>query len=156
MYVEDAVNRIIDAGRDASKEFTIDRCIEWINNVTQQVTALLISNRFPSITKTIDLKNGDSLPANYMKSAGTYPIRITDGHVELLDNLKTVRFRYFASPANVVKTSDKMPYEHDAINEIIVRGAIVLALNENRANISQDAQLLTALQEAIAGGMIQQ
>lgn len=153
MYVEEAVNKIIEAGRDASKEFTVDRCIEWLNNSTQQVASLLISTKWAYITKTIDLHEGDTLPQNYLKAAGTYPIRVTDGVVELLDDVESVRFRYFASPANVEKTSDEMPYNHDAINEIIVRGAILLALNENKANIAQDSQLMQALQQAVAGSM---
>ena len=46
-----------------------------------------------------------------------------------------------------------MPFDHDAINQAIVRGAIILALNENEYDLSQDTALWQALRNAIAGGM---
>ena len=109
--------------------------------------------KYPQIVQQTDLHTGDSLPKNFIRTAGTYPIRITNGKVDIVDGTESVSVRYFATPTLVSTTKDKMPYEHDGINEVIVRGAILLALNENEYDISQDSALYNNLQQAIAAGM---
>ena len=152
--VEEAVNRIKAAGRGNNNEWGVDRAIDFLNTALQQISALLVANRYPPIVKTIQLEDGDDLPENYMFACGTYPIRITDGAVEFLDDsLEEIRFRYFANVGKVEKTSDSMPFTNDAINEVVVKGAVLLALNENAYNIGQDSQLVMALQQAVAGGL---
>jgi len=154
MQVETAVNRIKAAGRGKGMDWGVDRAIDFLNTSLQQVSALLAANRYPPMVKTIQLEDGDSLPDNYMFAAGTYPIRITDGAVEFLDDdIEQIRFRYFANVGRVVKTSDNMPFTNDAINEVVVKGAVLLALNENGVVIAQDTTLVTALQQAVAGGL---
>ncbi|MBR1494256.1 MAG: hypothetical protein IJ601_04325 [Acidaminococcaceae bacterium] len=154
MLVEEAVNRIKAAGRGTNQNWGVDRVIDFINTALQQVSALLVSNRYPPIVNTIQLHNGDSLPENYMYAAGTYPIRITNGSVEFLDeDREEIRFRYFASAGRVEKTSDTMPFTNDAINEVVIKGAVLLALNENAYQIGQDSQLVAALQQAVASGL---
>ena len=154
MQVEEAVNRIKAAGRGKGQEWGVDRVIDFLNTSLQQVSALLAANRYPPMVKTIQLEDGDSLPDNFMFEAGTYPIRITNGAVEFLDDdIEQIRFRYFANVGRVVKTSDTMPFTNDAINEVVVKGAVLLALNENGCQIAQDTPLVTALQQAVAGGL---
>ena len=46
-----------------------------------------------------------------------------------------------------------MPFEHDAINDIIIKSAVLLALNHNEYDISQDTNIVNALQQAISAGM---
>ena len=153
MEVEDAVVRIKNAGHDISNEYATDRCIAFLNNSIQQIAGLLVSMRYPQIVQQTDLHTGDTLPKNFIRTAGTYPIRITNGKVDIVDGSESVSVRYFATPTLVSTTKDKMPYEHDGINEVIVRGAILLALNENEYDISQDRALYNNLQQAIAAGM---
>ena len=153
MEVEDAVVRIKNAGHDISNEYATDRCIAFLNNSIQQIAGLLVSMKYPQIVQQTDLHTGDSLPKNFIRTAGTYPIRITNGKVDIVDGTESVSVRYFATPTLVSTTKDKMPYEHDGINEVIVRGAILLALNENEYDISQDSALYNNLQQAIAAGM---
>ncbi len=154
MLVENAVQRIKAAGRGNGQEWGVDRIIDFLNTALQQVSALLVANKYPPIVKTIQLHNGDPLPENYMFSAGTYPIRITNGSVEFLDeDREEIRFRYFANVGRVEKTSDPMPFTNDAINEVVIKGAVLLALNENAYQIGQDSQLVAALQQAVAGGL---
>lgn len=154
MLVEEAVNRIKAAGRGKGIDWGVDRVIDFLNTSLQQVSALLAANRYPPMVKTIQLEDGDTLPDNFMFEAGTYPIRITDGAVEFLDDtIEQIRFRYFANVGRVVKTSDTMPFTNNAINEVVIKGAVLLALNENGIQISQDTQLVAALQQAVAGGL---
>ena len=154
MQVEEAVNRIKAAGRGNGNEWGVDRTIDFLNTALLQVSALLAANRYPPFVQTAQLTDGDDLPENFLFACGTYPIRITDGRAEFLDsNIREIRFRYFANVGKVTKTSDSMPFTNDAINEVVVKGAVLLALNENAYNIAQDSQLVTALQQAVAGGL---
>lgn len=154
MTVQRAIARIKAAGHDISDEYSSDSCIEFINTAIQQVAALLISARFPSLIKEISVRNGDSLPQNFMIAAGSYPLRMINGKVDIIDDdIESVRFRYFATPDMITAETTNLPISHDAINEVIVKLAIMLALNENEYDISQDTTLTTALQQAIASGM---
>ena len=154
MTVQRAIARIKAAGHDISDEYSSDSCIEFINTAIQQVAALLISARFPSLIKEMTVHNGDSLPQNFMIAAGSYPLRMTNGRVDIIDDdIESVRFRFFATPDMITAETTNFPISHDAINEVIVKLAIMLALNENEYDISQDTTLTTALQQAIASGM---
>lgn len=154
MLVSTAITRIKTAGHDISDEYSNERCLEFLNNSMHQLYGLAIGYNFPPIVREMDLHDDDNLPHNYMKSCGTYPIRITNNIAKLIDDdLDFVRFRYFATPDNLTEESVELPFDHDALNEIIVRGAIILALNENEYDLSQDTALLQTLQQAIAGGM---
>jgi len=154
MLVEEAVNRIKASGRGTGHDWGVDRVIDFLNTSLLQVSALLAANRYPPIVKTIELEDGDDLPDNYLFSCGTYPIRITNGAVEFLDpDIEKIQFRYFCNVGRIVKTSDTMPFTNDAINEVVIKGAVLLALNENAVHIAQDSQLVTALQQAVAGGL---
>ena len=151
--VEEAIRRIRAAGHDISDEYSDERCIEFLNNSLQRISALLIQARYPALVEEVVVHDGDTLPKNYVQAAGTYPLRMTAGKAEIVDDSEFVRFRYFATPKLLEAANDEFPYDHDAINEIAVRYAIMLALNENEYDITQDTNLLTDLQNAIAGAM---
>lgn len=153
MRLETAISRIKAAGHDISDEYTKERCIEFLNTALQQTSSLLISAQYPALVKEVLVRNGDRLPQNYMKAAGTYPIRMTAGRAEIVDGSNSVRFRYWATPDLLDELTEELPYPHDAINDVIVRAATILALNENAYDVTQDSNLLTALQNAIASAM---
>lgn len=153
MTVEQAIRRIRAAGHDISDEYSDERCIEFLNNSLQRISALLIQARYPAMVEEVVVHDGDTLPKNYVQAAGTYPLRMTAGKAEIVDDSEFVRFRYFATPKLLENSTDDFPYDHDGINEIVVRYAIMLALNENEYDITQDTNLLTDLQNAIAGAM---
>lgn len=153
LLVKDAITMIKRAGHDISDEYTSEECIVYLNIAIQQVASLLAEGRYTPLIKEITLHNEESLPKNFMRAAGTYPVRITDGKVKFLEDDNEIRFRYFSTPDLLTETSTMMPFEHDAINQAIVRGAIILALNENEYDLSQDTALWQSLKNAIAGGL---
>lgn len=152
MNVSNAVTRIKAAGHDISDEYSTERCLEFLNNSLQRIAALLIQGRYPAMVQEVLVREGDTLPKNYMAAAGTYPLRMTAGQVEIIDDSETVRFRYFATPETLTEHGE-FPYNNDAVSEVVVRYATLLALNENEYDISQDQALLSDLQQAIAGAM---
>ena len=153
MKISTAIARIKAAGHDISDEYTNERCLEFINTALQQTSSLIISARYPALVKETLVREGDTLPQNYMQAAGTYPLRMTNNKVELLDDEDAVRFRYWATPEALTEDDTDLPYPHDAINEVIVKAAIILALNENEYDVTADNSILSALQEAISAAM---
>lgn len=153
MLASQAITRIKTATHDISDEYSDSQCLDFLNSSIQQVSALLIGAKFPSLVKEATVHNGDSLPENYMASCGSYPLRMTGGKAYIVDGSTSVRFRYFATPDLVTTTGATLPYDHAAINEVVIKLAIMLALNENEYDIEQDSKLYEALQAAIAAGM---
>lgn len=154
MNVGDAVTRIKEETHDISNEYSTKRCIQFLNTAIQEVSSLLISAKFPPLVKEITVRNGDSIPTNYMNVCGTYPIKMTNGKALITDDAyDSLTFRYFATPELVADETDDLPYTHDAINEVIVKTAVLLALNENEYDITQDSNIVQTLQQAIAAGM---
>lgn len=155
LLVSQAVSKIKSAGHDISDEYTTARCIDFLNSAIYQVGSMLIAGNYPPFVKQIMVSAGDSVPRNYMKSCGTYPIRMTDGAVEFIDNNTTgqIRFRYFALPSNVQFESDKLPFDNEAVNEIAVKVAILIALNENEYDLTQDKVIVDMLQQAVVAAM---
>lgn len=152
MKVSDAIARLKSATHDISDEYSTDECLEFINTAIQQVASLLIGARWPVLAKEVYIKDGNTLPHNYMGACGTYPVRMTDGKAKITDGSDSVRFRYFATP-DLVTEKDNMPFDHEAINAIILRSAILLALNENEYDVSQDSNIIQSLQQAVSAGM---
>lgn len=153
MKVSTAISRIKSATHDISDEYPTEECITFLNTAIQQTASLLISARWPSLAKEVNIHEGDSIPDNYMGPCGTYPIRMTEGKAHIVDGSEFVRFRYFATPKAIESEDEDMPFNHDAINDVVVRAAIILALNENEYDISQDNAILTSLQQAISSGI---
>ena len=154
MLLSTALKRIKDAGHDISDEYTNERYVEFLNTALQQTSALLIAAKYPALVKEMLVRNGDSLPTNYIQCCGTYPLRMTDGVAQIIDDdLESVKFRYWATPAMLTEDDEELPYKHDAINEVIVRAAVVLALNENEYDVSADNAIVSALQQAVASAI---
>lgn len=158
MLVNAAIQRIKSATHDISDEYSTNDCVNFLNNAIQQIASLLISAKYPNIVKEITLLDGETLPSNFMNTCGTYPIRITDNKATLLDDLTSIRFRYFATPDRLTGESDteQLPFDHDGLNEAVVQVAILLAKNENEYDITSDSALYQQLQASIAAGMLGQ
>lgn len=154
MDVDTAITRIQQETHDISNEYSRERCIQFLNTATQQVSSLLIAAKWPVLVRETTIRDGDPIPKNYLNACGTYPLSMTAGMAHITDPAyKEVRFRYFATPDMLTESSTQMPYNHDAINEVIVKSAILLALNENEYDISSDSNIVQALEQAISTGM---
>lgn len=153
--VEDAIARLRASSHDISDEYSDMQCLEFLNTAIQQVSSLLVSASWAMLIRESKVRNGDTLPDNFMRAAGTYPIRMSNGRVEIVDDdYDVITFRYFTTPSYVT-LEDDLPFEHDGVNAVIIRSATILALNENEYDVSQDTAIVTSLQEAIASGLSQ-
>ncbi|MCD7811970.1 MAG: hypothetical protein LUG91_09035 [Ruminococcus sp.] len=154
MLVSSAISRIKAAGHDISEEYSNEDCIAFLNTAIQQISSLLIAAQYPALVQEVLVRNGDNLPQNYIKCAGTYPIKMTNNKAVIIDDdVEAVAFRYWATPDLITADDTELPYSHDAINEVILKGAVILALNENEYDVTQDSSLMSSLQSAIASAM---
>ena len=85
MEVEDAITRIRQETHDISKEYSDERCLQFLNTATQQVASLLIGAKWPVLVEETTMRDGDSIPKNYMSACGTYPLSMTAGTVHITD-----------------------------------------------------------------------
>jgi len=152
MLVTDAIRQIKAATHDTLDEYSEQRCLDYLNEALQQAAGLLMTYNYYPLVKEITLKDGMYLPHNFMKSCGNYPMKTTGNRVTILDG-NSVKFRYYAVPENITSEDYELPFHNNALNQAIVRMAIMIALNENEFDIQQDATILQQLQNAIAGGM---
>ena len=153
MKTQTAIAKIKAAGHDISDEYSTDECIGFLNTSIQEIANLLIAGKSPQMVKQVTIHNLESLPAGYVVSAGSYPIRITGQTITFLNDDTEIRFRYFAAPDQILDVTGTLPFVHDAINDVVVRAAVLIALNENEYDISQDKALVDEMKQAIAQGM---
>lgn len=154
MQVKQAVAEIKAAGHDISDEYSVDECLGFLNTAINEVSSLLIAARSPMMAAEILLHDGESIPERYVSAAGRYPIRVTGQVVRFVDHsLPEIRFRYWQTMPPVENEAGDMPFPHEALNDYAVKVAILLALNRNEYDISQDKALYDELRGLIAGAV---
>ena len=133
-------------------EMTDEELLICLNEAIQYVASYLIAANSPAIVADMVVTAEETtLPANFVKTAGVFPIKVTGNTMLWLDyeEGQTMKVRYFASCAPVSET-DAMPFDHDALNQITVRLAAIYAGNQLEAEIAQDKALLDEINMAIA------
>lgn len=137
-------------------EYDNYHCLMRLNSAVQLTCNLLVQIGSPLVIQEEEFENGGKLPGNFLKTCGIYPIRRTGNTVEFLDGSDKMVIRYFITLPKIEKADVEdgdMPFEHDTINDFVVRTAAKYALNRNEFDISQDQNLLNELQNAMAEAM---
>lgn len=153
MTVKEAATQFRRILHDISREYDDYQIIMRLDSAAHLTSMLLVQLNSPLVICEAVLHTGDMLPKNFIKTCGTYPFRRTGYTVELLDDVPEMRVRYFVGVSRIKSINDSMPFEHDAINDFVVRTACKYALNRNEFDIGQDQGLLTELQNAVAEAM---
>lgn len=154
MRVEDAVARLKAATHDISDEYTTDECLGFLNTAIQQVCYQLIAGRSPQMVKQVTVHNLEFLPADFVRAAGTYPVKLTGQIIEFLDeDMAELNVRYFATKEHLEGMTGDMPFIHEEINDIVVKVATLIALNQNEYDVTQDKAILDELRQVIAAGI---
>lgn len=154
MQVEKAIARLKAAGHDISDEYSTEDCIGFLNTAVQEICHQLTAGKSPQMVKEITLHDSESLPPDYIISCGNYPIKVTGQSVMFTDpDIDALRFRYFATKPQILDATGDMPFIHEVLNDIAVRLATILALNQNEYDITQDKALLDEVRQAVAQGM---
>ena len=69
------------------------------------------------------------------------------------EEMDEIRFRYFATKKQIEDIVEDMPFRHEQLNDVAVKSAVLLALNQNEYDISQDKALVDEIKQVIAQGM---
>lgn len=149
MKVSEAITRFRRIVDDISDEYS-DEHIMMLLNEAAQLTAGLLADMASSIVLHRQLfENGDTLPHNFLRTAGRYPVSIVGNKVNFLIDEEVLMINYFATVDRVTATTDDMPFEHDGLNDYVVRMMVILARNDNEFDVTQDRSLLDELKNAI-------
>ena len=133
-------------------EMTDEELLICLNEAIQYVASYLIAANSPAIVADMVVTAEETtLPTNFVKTAGMFPIKVTGNTLKWLDyeEGQTMKVRYFASCTPVAET-DTMPFNHDALNQITIKLAAIYAGNQLEAEIQQDKALLDEINAAIA------
>lgn len=128
---------------------TDEELITCLNEAIQYVASYLISANSPAMVNDLLIEDEiTNLPGNFVKTAGTFPVRVTGDTIVLLGE-PPLRFRYFAT-CQLVDANGVMPFSHDALNQVTIKLASIYAGNQLEADVSQDKALLDEINALIA------
>lgn len=147
--IQDIRNRIND--KEGVGDFDDDEIVSYINQAINYIGLYFVSSCNPIAIKDVVIKNGDTLPSDYIKACGVLPIKITGKTIKFLDtSTKDYTMKYFYKAPNIAGTeNEEMPYDDAVTNNVIVTLTVILLMNQQRLNVSQDQGLNTALMDII-------
>jgi len=150
MQVTEAISRIRASAHDITDEYDDMECIFALNTAAHQIAALLISERYAGLLAEKDFQDNDILPDNFFKTAGLYPVRVTGRRVHLLC-AGPLHVRYYVMPDEIVR-GGVMPFRLGLLNNLTVKVALKMLLNEDEFDISQDSGIQNEIMQAIQTG----
>lgn len=147
--IQDIRNRIND--KEGVGDFDDDEIVSYINQAINYIGLYFVSSGNPIAVKDIVIRNGDTLPDDYVKACGILPIKITGKTIKFLDaGVKDYTMKYFYKAPNITGTEDEeMPYDDALTNNVIVNATVLLLLNQQRLNVAQDQSLSTSLMDMV-------
>lgn len=151
MTVKEAVSRIRSSIHDVAMEFSDAELLRFLNTGIADVAARCIAEDSTDFVRTVLVRDGDSLPEGFVRTAGRFPMRMENGRVHLPHGVQEMRLRCFCLPREAGLADDKIPMRGEHLQELSVRTAVLLALNEHEFDVTQDMALLQSLvQDAAA------
>lgn len=170
MYVSEALQDLRFKIHDKDIiEMTDDELINCLNEAIQYVSAFLIGRNSAIMVKDMEISDEETtLPENFVKTAGIFPVKITGNKMRWLEYEEPeeeseekpfIKVRYFATcPA--ITINDDMPFAHDALNQTTIKLAAIYCGNQLESDIGQDKALLDEINAALAstigiGGAVQ-
>ena len=154
MKTSKAIDEIKAEGHDISDEYSRAECLGFLNTAIHEVSGLLIAARSPMMVREILIHDGESVPAHYVASAGQYPMRITGQTVQFVDpSMDEIRFRYFTTMPPLTDDEGDLPFPHEALNDYVLKIAILQALNRNEYDLSQDKALADEFRSILTGAV---
>lgn len=132
-----------------------EELLAYFNEAVQYISQFLISVNSPVMLKdlTINAATG-TLPVDYIKMAGIFPVKVTGRSVKLLDT-PPVTLRYFGV-FDRAEMNEDVPLKNEALIRVAIRLAAIYANNQQELDITQDKALLADLQNAILSAVGQQ
>ena len=155
MKLKEAISQFRILLHDVSKEHDEYHATMRINQGIDLVCNMLAGFGHPLTIAEKVFEEGETLPHNFLRTAGIYPVERTGNVIHILTGDDKLPIRYFYSYEHLDyrEPESEMPFPNDALNDFVIRTAVKLALNRNEADISQDQNILNELQQAVTGAM---
>lgn len=147
--IQDIRNRISD--KEGIGDFDNDDIISYINQAINYVGLYFVTAQNPLALKEVEIINNDTVPDDYIKMCGIIPVRVIGKTIKFLDSsTKRLTMKYFYKPPNIGAGEDEtMPYDDNVTNNLIVSMSVLMLMNQQRLNVSQDQTLNDALMNMI-------
>lgn len=150
MNVQSAITTIKNRINDLTGTgYTTAIIIDYLNDAINYVSSKMVEVNHPLLLRDISVTNAMVVPDNFVKFAGTYPIRRTGQILSIIDGSETVDAKYYRSLDNVVLNGD-MPLNDPIYTSLIIQVTCIYALNKNEFDTSQDAGLVQELEKTIS------
>lgn len=153
MLVTEAITEIRNKINDRDMVGLDDsELLSYLNEAVQWVAASMISAGSTDLVKE-EIIDGDefTLPVNFAKFCGNYPIKRTGLQAELLCE-PPMKLRYFVT-YNLLTTDDEMPFNHIALTQVAIKKACEYAQSQEKLDVQQDKMLEGELSQAVALSM---
>lgn len=135
--------------REGIGDLENNEILSYINEAIAFLSAFFISAGNPLAIKEVELNDGDILPADFTKTAGAFPMKITGREVALFNKRKPLKVRYFAEILPLKTEDDAMPFEMQSLNTVLIKMAVIYVFNQQRFNVQQDQAITTELMNII-------
>lgn len=151
MTVKEAVARMRSSVHDTAMEFSDAELLRFLNTGIADVAARCIAEDSTDFVRTVDVHDADALPQGFVRTAGRFPVRMEAGRFYLPQDVTEMRLRCFCLPREASLSDEDLGVRGEHLQELVVRTAVLLVLNEHEFDVTQDMALLQSLvQDAAA------
>lgn len=150
MTVREAIARMRSSVHDVAMEFSDAELLRFLNTGIADVAARAIAANGTDFVRTVQVADGDVLPEGFVRTAGLFPVRMEAGRVCLPPDTATMQVRCFFLPPAVSLADERLPLRGEHLQELAVRSAVILVLNEHEFDVTQDVSLLGTLAQDMA------
>lgn len=155
MLVSEAITEIRNKTNDRDSVGLDDsELLSYLNEAVQYISASLIQYGSPDMIQEMTI-NGTTatLPVNFARACGVYPIKRSGLTITLLDE-PPLKVRYFVSkPLLTGSTTETMPFNHIGLTQFAIKLACVYANAQQKLDVSTDKALAQELAQVIAASM---
>lgn len=153
MNVEAAVNEVRNKINDRDAIGLDDEeLLSYLNEAVQFVCTYLAGANSPLLVcEDIIESTPYTLPSNFVKFAGYFPVKMTGRTLDVFDNLP-LKIRYFCTYENL-EMSSEMPFDNDSLNQVAIKLAGIYANAQQQFDITQDKGLLDEIVKGIAAAV---
>jgi hypothetical protein len=146
MIAKDIIDEVRDLLSDADEiAYQPDALLQNLNSAIYLLNRFLINANSSEMIKELAITNEMAVPADFAnRYAGTYPVCISDGKFQILDDSPTMTVRYYAVKPLVSSASSTVAFP-DSYRPVLTQATAIYALNGNEYDISQDKGLLNDL-----------
>lgn len=149
MLVQEIIDQVREQLHDITKEHGDKVLIKYINTAIKSASLNLAKVNSSMVLEEMEVVTGTVRPANFMRFAGIYPIKITGGKFIVYGTADPQIVRYYAYKPNVKAVSDEVPFDDEAVLLYIEQYTSILAMNRNEFDISNDVQILQNFREEL-------